>query len=215
MKKLWIIGDSFSAKFYAPNESIDSWKNKYCEYKSYIPKFFGQFVSEQLGIEYEILTQGPNDNFKMIELFIDSIDKFHDGDIISFGWTDQSRLRFVDFSENQWEVVNAHNMKGDYLKGVSVSTLVEWASNRGHKLYSEEIIKWAKLINKSLPNVSILHWTWTNHSYFPFERIVDDTQGLINDLHWSEKGHKQFANWFLDVYNKKIENNCFENYSLK
>jgi hypothetical protein len=32
------------------------------------------------------------------------------------------------------------------------------------------------------------------NSYLPFDRIVDDTNGIINDLHWSERGHQQFAN---------------------
>jgi hypothetical protein len=212
MKKLYVIGDSFSSKFYEPQEAPDSWKNKYIDYKGYEPKFFGEFITEELGIDYEILTKGPHDNFKMIECFIDNLDKFNDGDILSFGWTDPSRLRFVDFSTNEWEVINAHNMTGDYLCGVSVSTLIEWAANRQHKLYGDELIKWTKLINKSLPNVSIIHWTWGNNSYLPFDRIVDDTNGIINDLHWSERGHQQFANWFLDVYNKKIENKCFENW---
>jgi hypothetical protein len=212
MKKLWIIGDSFSSDFYEPTEGPDSWKNLYCDYKGYNPKFFGHFVSEDLNMDYEILTKGPHDNFKMIECFIDNIDKFNDGDILSFGWTDPSRIRFVDFSTNEWEVINAHNMTGDYLRGMSVSTLIEWAANRQHKLYGDELIKWTKLISKSLPNVFVIHWTWGNNSYLPFDRIVDDTNGIINDLHWSERGHQQFANWFLDVYTKKIENKCFENW---
>lgn len=213
MRKLWVIGDSFSTEFYEPQEGTDSWKNTYCEYKRYKPKFFGKLVSEAFKLDYQILTSGTHDNFKMIECFIDNLDKFNDGDILSFGWTDQTRLRFVDFSSNQWHVVNAHNMTGENLRGVSVSTLIEWASNRQHKLYNDELIKWTKLINKSLPNVSIIHWTHCNNSYFPFERIMDDTNEIINDFHWSEKGHQQFAQWFVDVYNKKIENKCFENFN--
>jgi len=33
MRKLWVIGDSFSSKFYEPQGSPDSWNNRYCDYK--------------------------------------------------------------------------------------------------------------------------------------------------------------------------------------
>jgi len=145
----------------------------------------------------------------MIELFVDNIDRFNDGDIISFGWTSTSRIRFVNESTNQWEVINALGMKGDIFQGMTVNTLLEIATNRCHKLYIEELIKWTKLINKSLPKVSIIHWTWTNVSYFDYERITDETHKKINDLHWSEHGHRQFSDWFIKVHNKEIENKCF------
>ena len=210
MKKLWIIGDSFSSDFYEPTDEPDSWKNLYCDYKGYNPKFFGHFVSEDLNMDYEILTKGIFDNYKMIELFVDNMDRFNEGDIISFGWTATSRLRFVNESTNQWEVINARGMTGDVFQGMTVSTLSEIAANRDHKLYLKELIKLTKLINKSLPNVSIIHWTWTNNSYFHYERISDETENKLNDLHWSENGHRQFADWFIGVHNKQIENKCFD-----
>jgi len=210
MKKLWIIGDSFSTDFYEPTEGPDSWKNLYCDYKGYNPKFFGHFVSEDLNMDYEILTKGIFDNYKMIELFVDNMDRFNEGDIISFGWTATARIRFVDESTNQWEVINSRGMKGDVFKGMTVSTLSEIAANRDHELYTKELIKWTKLINKSLPKVSIIHWTWTNNSYFHYERIADETQKKLNDLHWSENGHRQFSDWFVGVYRKEIENKCFD-----
>ena len=210
MKKLWIIGDSFSSDFNEPTEGPDSWKNLYCDYKGYNPKFFGHFVSEDLNMDYEILTKGIFDNYKMIELFVDNMDRFNEGDIISFGWTATARIRFVDESTNQWEVINSRGMKGDVFKGMTVSTLSEIAVNRDHELYTKELIKWTKLINKSLPNVSIIHWTWTNNSYFRYERISDETEKKLNDLHWSENGHRQFADWFIGVHNKQIENKCFD-----
>jgi hypothetical protein len=210
MKKLWIIGDSFSSNFYEPNEDSTSWKNLYPRYKGYIPKFFGQFVSEDLNMDYEILTKGIFDNYKMIELFVDNMDRFNEGDIVSFGWTATARIRFVDESTNQWEVINSRGMKGDVFKGMTVSTLSEIAVNRDHELYTKELIKWTKLISRSLPNVSIIHWTWTNNSYFRYETIADETQKKLNDLHWSENGHRQFSDWFIGVYKKEIENKCFD-----
>ena len=210
MKKLWIIGDSFSSDFYEPTDEPDSWKNLYCDYKGYNPKFFGHFVSEDLNMDYEILTKGIFDNYKMIELFVDNMDRFNEGDIISFGWTATARIRFVDESTNQWEVINSRGMKGDVFKGMTVSTLSEIAANRDHELYTKELIKWTKLISRSLPNVSIIHWTRTNNSYFRYETISNETEKKLNDLHWSENGHRQFADWFIGVHNKQIENKCFD-----
>lgn len=210
MKKLWIIGDSFSTDFYAPDEQPDGWKTLYSEYKGYTPKFFGNFVSEELQMEYEILTKGIFDNHKMIELFIDNMDRFNEGDVISFGWTSTTRIRIANESTNQWQVLNVHGWTGDYFNGIPVSSLVEIGLNREHKLYTQELIKWTKLIDRSLPKVSIIHWTWTNHRYFHYETISDDTNKKINDLHWSENGHKQFSDWFIKVYNREIENKCLD-----
>jgi hypothetical protein len=211
MSKLWIIGDSFSAAFKSPNEGPDSYKNRYSKFKGYYPKFFGDFISESLGLEYSILTNsGPHDNNRMLECFIDNMDLIKEGDIVSFGWTTTNRLSFVDTKSNQWIVMNAHNMTGDYCYDFSVKSLIEFAINRDHYLYENQLKKWMKLVNKSIPNVNVIHWSWTNNTYFTFETIEQETNGLINDFHWSENGHQKFAEWFLNVLNKKIENNCYK-----
>ena len=45
MKTLWVFGDSFSNPFVI--EGSDTWKTKYIEYKGYVPKIFGDIVSEK------------------------------------------------------------------------------------------------------------------------------------------------------------------------
>jgi hypothetical protein len=213
MKKLWIIGDSFSTSFYAPNEGSNSYKNLYGNFKGYTPKFFGDFISEQLDIEYEILTTNiSHDNFRMMDRFIENVDRIKDGDIFSFGWTSATRLSFVNTEKNEWVVCHAPNNEDGYIYDMSSKSLIEWAINRDHPLYIEQLKGWMKLIDISIPKVKVVHWSWTNNSYFPFESIAEETNKLINDAHWSENGHKQFAEWFLGVYNGKIKNNCYETY---
>lgn len=212
MKTLWVIGDSFSADFYAADEGPQSFKNRYSKYKGYTPKFFGNFVSESLGIEYKILTPGAHDNSKMFNVFIKNLDNFQDGDIISFGWTGQPRLRVVNTKTNSWIVVNAHKMMEDILShDFAVQSLVEMSVNRMHPLYIEDLKIWMTAIDRLVPNCKVIHWSWTQKWLSSnFESIQEETKGEIDDFHWSENGHRKFAEWFLDVYHNKIENNCYK-----
>jgi hypothetical protein len=212
MKKLWIIGDSFSAGFNAPNEGPLSFKNRYSNYKGYTPKFFGEFVSESLGIEYEILTPFPCDNSRMFSVFIEHLDNFKDGDIISFGWTGQPRLRVVNTKHNCWVVVNPHKMMEDDLNhDFSVQSLVEMSVNRMHPYYMEELKLWMVAVNRLVPKCKVIHWSWTEKWLdTEFESIKNETKDFIDDFHWSENGHREFAKWFLEVYDGNIINECYK-----
>ena len=61
----------------------------------------------------------------------------------------------------------------------------------------------------ALPNNLIISWSWENDLSIKanvegvvYETISDDTDGLINDHHWSENGNKEFADWLIDKINK-------------
>lgn len=212
MRTLWIIGDSFSADFNASNEGPLSFKNRYKQYKGYTPKFFGEFIAEKLNIEYKILTPMACDNSRMFNIFIKNLDNFKENDIISLGWTGQSRLRVVNTKTESWLVVNPHGMDDVGLShDFSIQSLVEFATNRMHKLYIEDLKFWITAINRLVPNCKVIHWSWTEGGLqTKFESIKDETNGVIDDFHWSENGHRDFAQWFLDVCDNKIENDCYK-----
>jgi hypothetical protein len=51
------------------------------------------------------------------------------------------------------------------------------------------------LINKALPTSHVIHWTWSDD--IKRESITEETNGKIEDLHYSENGHLDLANWIL------------------
>lgn len=211
MRTLWIIGDSFSSEFYAPNEGPESFKNRYSKYKGYTPKFFGNFLSEMLGIEYKILTFDAHDNSLMFNKFINNIDNILEDDIVSFGWTHTSRLRVVNSENNRWVILNAHpTMKDCPTKDFSIQSLLELSVNRSHPLYTEDLKIWMKAIDRLVPKSRVIHWTWSSDKLPNFEKINEETKGFIEDFHWSENGHKNFAEWFVGVYKNNIENKCYK-----
>jgi hypothetical protein len=200
MKTLWVFGDSFSNPFII--ESSHSWKSKYIEYKGYIPKIFGDIVSEKLGINY--INKSPNsvDIQGLIDNITICLDDIKDGDIVSVGWPPTERFRLVN-NDGFWQLYNAGSIRDDSMD-FHTQMLVEICKNRLHPLYLEELNLRKKLIDRAFKNCRVIHWTWVNQKTLPCETIYLETGNTIMDHHWSEKGHQQFADYFIKVYNENI-----------
>lgn len=70
--------------------------------------------------------------------------------------------------------------------------------------YSSEIIKdfntRVRYVELELRkrNVDFFRWNWNDIE--PFEKILEATNGVVNDGHFSWEGHRQFAKFFLKEY---------------
>ena len=200
MKTLWVFGDSFSNPFVI--EGSDTWKTKYIEYKGYVPKIFGDIVSEKLGINY--INKSPNsvDVQGLIDNITLCLDDIKDGDIVSVGWPPVERFRLVN-KNGFWHSYNVGSIKNENMDFHN-QMLLEISKNRLHPLYLEELKLRKKLIDRALEKCRVIHWTWVNHRILGFETIYSETKSLIMDHHWSEKGHQQFADYFIKVYNENL-----------
>ena len=71
---------------------------------------------------------------------------------------------------------------------------------------------WVKLVDRLFKKNKVIQWTWTQYSLMNFQSIREETNGLFIDDHWSEKGHEEFAEWFIDCHNN---NNCIDFFKKK
>ena len=197
--KLWIFGDSFSETF--NTEEILKWKKNYINFKGYAPKVFGDIVAEKLDLELENtnLKGNPSDNTTILSRIITNIDNIKDGDVISIGWTSFERFRIANTKTNKWVITNPNQIGPLY--DISEQTINEISVNRSDVLFYYELCEWTDMINKLFKNNRVIQWTWTQHSVMKCQTITQETNGLLQDSHWSERGHEEFAQFFLDCYN--------------
>ena len=87
---------------------------------------------------------------------------------------------------------------------VSAESVLEILENRYHIKYCEEVESWIKLINKSLDKCKVIHWKYHIEKInIPMitekENINKETNGLINDGHYSENGQQSVADELMEI----------------
>ena len=232
MKTLWTFGDSLTSNFIPPNNNPNHWKQKYFELKGYVVKYYGEHIAENLNIE--LMNEGYEgiDNSQIFENFCVKIERIKPDDILIFGWTNQERIRLAT-KEDKWGHFSTNlrikdkNKDGNdshfpftvdslnIFDSISKSTIVEVMFNRMSKLYMNELSNWIKLINFTFKNNRIIHWSWDSRiencgGIFinQYETIKIETNGSINDYHWSENTHINISKKFIDIINgEEIDNN--------
>ena len=185
------------------------WSKDYIEWKGYTPKVYGNFVSEGLGYELKNLGKGGSDNYAIFEAFCRAYPLIHDDDIILIGWSSCLRFRLAN-KHGKWTQIlpNFDNYIQD-IPYLSENTADEILVNRSSVKYIEEVNSWIDFINAACNTKKIIHWTHfdkkLNAFYFVdgIERIRNETNGLIDDSHFSENGHKEVSKELLHI----IENN--------
>ena len=202
-QKLYIFGDSFSAGF-----SFESnWTNNYVNWKGYSPKGFGEIISQKLNLELINLAENASDNYSILQKFCDNEKNIKKNDLVIIGWSSPLRFRLVS---NDWITILPNHDKFstkeiDKTK-ISESTLIEILLNRDDIRYCNEVNSWIKLLNNLDKN--IIHWTPFDQRLDcmflnKFETIVTETNGKLNDWHFSENGHKQLSDLFINKFKSK------------
>ena len=229
MKTLWIFGDSLTAPFNPPDNDLNHWKHKYVEWKGYVPKVYSELITENLNINLMNMGCEGIDNGQIFENFCTKIEEIKPEDILIFGWTNQERIRLVT-KENKWghfstnlrnkdknkEENNSHfPFNTDSLNifdSISKNTIVEIMFNRMNMLYINELSNWMKLINFSFKNNKIIHWSWDSRIencggiYINnYETIKKETNGIINDYHWSEVTHQNLSKFFIEIITNELK----------
>lgn len=195
MKTLWAFGDSFTAEFdtnHAP--PFLSYKLE----KNRKLKTYPTFISEKLNINVKNFAIGGNDNQTIIETINNNKSYIIDGDIVIIGWAPQMRFRIV--KNDKWEIMNGvSKLDGDLCDGISHKTISEILINRMHNKFDEELNVWSEIVTHMFKNNRVINWFWHRDGLFTkFDSIRKDTEGRIEDDHWSENGHKDFANWLIE-----------------
>ena len=72
-------------------------------------------------------------------------------------------------------------------------------------IYKSEIKSWVNLIKAALKNNIVYDWHWKDdflETTETFELISQETNGLIQDTHWTEDGHEKFSKIILEIIKK-------------
>ena len=202
-QKLYIFGDSFSAGF-----SFESnWTNPYVNWKGYSPKGFGEIISQKLNLELINLAENASDNYSILQKFCDNEKNIKKNDLVIIGWSSPLRFRLVS---KDWITIlpnyDKFSTKEIDKTKISESTLIEILLNRDDIRYCNEVNSWIKLLNNLDKN--IIHWTSFDQRLDcmflnKFETIVTETNGKLNDWHFSENGHKQLSDLFINKFKSK------------
>lgn len=202
MGKVWTFGDSLTERY----NPIFKWSRDYIEWKGYVPKVYGNFVSEMLNYKLENLGKAGCDNYTIFETFCKNYSKMQDEDVIIIGWTSVGRFRLAT-KHNNWVTLNPNF--DNYLKdieNISKNTIDEIFINRTNSKYIDEVNDWIDFINLICKDKKVIHWSTIHgpgelntHHFFEMQRIDAETNGLIDDAHFSEKGQHHLALELIDV----------------
>jgi hypothetical protein len=156
MKTLWVFGDSFTEGYKNfvirhPNGHDIEWRNKYINWKGYVPKVFSEILAEKLNIKFINKGIGGADNYTIFDSIIQSLEHIKNGDIVIIGWSTLSRYRLAN-NQNEFESITMwwQNASETALEriGISQSTINDIMINRiDNKAYTNEINGYIKLIN--------------------------------------------------------------------
>lgn len=202
MATVWTFGDSLTERY----NPIFKWSKDYIDWKGYVPKVYGNFVSEMLNYDLQNLGKAGCDNYTILQTICDNYHLIKDDDIIIIGWTGVGRFRLAA-EYGEWITLNPNfNNYLDGFKNVSKDTIYEIFANRESIKYTDEVNSWIKFINNACINKKIIHWSTIKGTgeldtfyFFEMERIDKETNGLINDSHFSEKGQQHLAFEIIDI----------------
>ena len=206
MAKLWTFGDSFTEGFNCNQD----WCKEYVDWKGYVPKGYAQIISERLGMELMNFGKCAWDNYSIFESFCRVVTQIRKNDLVIFGWSNPIRFRLTDSFGNwhyympTWipDIIDAECMNRDSIQRIIL--------NRNNIKYSEEVNMWINLIDHTLKNNRVMHWTPfdSNINAFRlngFETIRDETNAVLKDVHYSENGQEQLSK-VLEAKYTRIKN---------
>ena len=203
---LWIFGDSFSTPF--DNKIVGQWATEYCNWKGYIPKHFGDIIGNELGVDVKHFGIGGIDNDTIFETILKQVPNIRKGDMVIIGWSNVLRFRLVD-SDGKFKTI-VPNFIDDALKcfdNISKSTIEEIVVNRTHHLYKGELYTKVEFLNFLFKDMKLIQWTpflWDGIRILGFKHIntiLMETNGEIEDGHYSEIGHVEISKKFIDMLN--------------
>lgn len=218
-KNLWIFGDSFSKSFDTQEDS--GYSHEYVKYKGYTPKIFSEILVEKLDLNLKDYSIGGSSNQKIFNQFVSVLDEIKENDILIFGWTQNIRFDLATKDNDYFSIIMGGSDEHTFnFVDVPFQSMVDISHNRmKYSIYWVEVINYIKVINRIFSKNKIYHWTWVEPSndfdlnrkgfqkqfydlLIPFKHyqsITEETNKHIDDLHWGEVAHKEFASNLINI----------------
>jgi len=230
MSTLWVFGDSFS---HIHDNTIERRYKSYREYrKGILPKTWSELLSSKLKIRLRNCANRGSSNYDIFQWFCDYSQVIQPNDIVIIGWSFKERFRLVNHNTGLFESIRPNSLQitqtKEFLKDISLSTINEILLNRTESEWKSEVYSWESLINLLASKIgfNICYWTFddTLHkkNYIGGDTnslmqtllsngantITMETNGVVNDIHFGECGHKVQSNYFYEflLKNKIISN---------
>jgi hypothetical protein len=176
-------------------------------------KTFPKILSDELGLDLINLAEGGVGNDTIFETIYKNAYRIQKNDIIIIGWSSIIRFRMSMIDDDEWYNVFPHlypltKKQNNY---ISNKTLEETLFNRTHPLYKKELEERVEFINWLFRDMKIIHWSWANevNNVLKIEKYIEnirtETNGAVDDLHYSENGNIEIANFLLDKIKEKNE----------
>jgi hypothetical protein len=199
--KLFAFGDSFTNGF---NDENALHVKQYISWKGYNPKRYVDFLSEHFSCESHNFAIQGNDNYSILESFCENLDKIKNDDLVIINWSNVDRFRIVNLFDS-WIRILPNRLEMLNQTDISMKTIDQIMVNRMSKKYCEEVLNWSKLINHISKEKKILQWSYVENlksktiKYInpTLEKIVTETNGEVNDNHFSERGNEELSKYIL------------------
>ena len=208
MGTVWTFGDSLTEGF----KSGDLWARTYVKWKGYVPMTYGEIVADRFGYQIINLGKGGSDNYSIFEMFCKNINKFEEDDIVIIGWSDVGRFRLSNNNGRWTSIVPNFSNNINNIDNVNQNTVDEILVNRTSEIYIDEVNSWINVIKKSLNGIKFISWSTFNNGKIKglyinekIELILTETNGEINDAHFSELGQKTVAEHIIININRDME----------
>lgn len=183
---IYVFGDSFSED--TKKETKSSYIDRYFKYKGREIKFYTELLSEKLNHPIKNFSRGGMCNDYMFLEFMKNYKDIKSNDIVIFGWANVQR--FLMPNNGMW-FSNLHGFKT-----LSQNTQDEIRIMRSDPLFVQRQLEIIDFINNCLSSdITTIHWTWSTIHHKNSLSISTETNGEIDDSHYSEEGH-------LDLYQK-------------
>jgi hypothetical protein len=203
MSTVWTFGDSLTDGF----RSNDTWAKTYVKWKGYIPLTYGEIISKELKYDLKNLGKGGSDNYTILESFLKNIKNIKNNDIVILGWSDICRFRMSTDLETWASFIPNFINDDTHIRDISSITIHEISVNRTSKVYIDEINIWINFFEHTIKNFKIINWSTFNEGKINglfvknIEQISNETNGQIQDAHFSEVGQKQLSDILLNEIN--------------
>lgn len=186
---LWVFGDSFSTPY---NREEFLHCSEYIKWKGYIPLIYPQILAKKFSLSLNIQSKGGWDNYSIFQAFCNYSPHFSDGDVVIIGWSGSPRFRL--WKEDRWISYTPQNVNDTIERGILLNRY------EGELAYCEEVGSWIRMIRSGFNGITFLPFSTNPHSpiegtikIWGVETIGEESGGVIEDGHPSERGHKIIA----------------------
>lgn len=216
-KTLWVFGDSFT---FGNGCREDCPNNQYFfNYKKEHDDIWPNHLAQLLGMSIKNFGKNGASNEYIFDTIIQNFNQIQENDVVVISKTIFGRIEVPNdnsewvsiFSTREWKSKYRSELWSNYLGSNFIDEELRIILDFQHRFSNHELYKkryderfnFIKNVLIDLNKVkSCFVWDVQDKNLLDkFELISQDTNGVINNLHWSFKGHYDFSRFVYDRIN--------------